>query len=106
MRIIDLSQPLFDGCPNCPVHPPVKIDVIASHERDGPQGWHMEQVSFASHTASHVDAPLHKLQGGKPIDAYPLERWTGPARIADFRGLAPKSVIDAKMLKDQFPGGV
>jgi kynurenine formamidase len=98
MRIIDLSQPLYDDCPNCPVHPPVKIDVISSHAKNGPEGWHMEHLSFASHTASHVDAPLHKIMGGKSLDGIPLERWTGPARIADLRGIAPKTPIDAKML--------
>jgi len=106
MRIIDLSQPLFNDCPNCPVHPPVKIDVIASHAKDGPEGWHMEHLSFASHTASHVDAPLHKLQGGKPIDGFPLERWTGPARIGDLRGIAPKTEMDSAMLAKAFPSGV
>jgi kynurenine formamidase len=88
------------------VHPPVKVDVIASHARDGPEGWHMEHVSFASHTASHVDAPLHKLQGGAAIDKFPLERWVGPARIADLRGIAPKTQIDSKVLREQFRDGV
>lgn len=105
MRLIDLSQPLFDACPNCPVHPPVKIEVIASHARDGPDGWHMEQLSFASHTGSHVDAPLHKLQGGKSLDEIPLDRWVGPARIADLRGIAAKTPIDAVMLARAFPAG-
>ncbi len=98
MKIIDLSQPLFDGCPNCPVHPPVKIDIVASHAADGPEGWHMEHLSFASHTGSHVDAPLHKLKGGAPIDAFPLEAWTGPARIIDLRGIAPKGQMTADLL--------
>src|SRR4051812_5645020 len=98
MKLIDLSQPLFDSCPNCPVHPPVKIDVIASHAQSGPEGWHMEHLSFASHTGSHVDAPLHKLQGGKTLDDIPLEQWTGPARVLDFRGIAANAPITAAML--------
>jgi arylformamidase len=106
VRIIDLSQPLFDGCPNCPVHPRVKIEVIASHEKEGPDGWHMEHLSFASHTGSHVDAPLHKLQGGKAIDDFPLERWVGPARIADLRGIRAGSAITAEMLAGKLPAGV
>jgi arylformamidase len=106
MRIIDLSQPLFDGCPNCPVHPPVKIDVIASHARDGPQGWHMEHLSFASHTGSHVDAPLHKLQGGKAIDGFPLEYFVGPAWVADLRGIEPKTSIGPDMLVRKLPAKI
>jgi kynurenine formamidase len=106
MRIIDLSQPLFDGCPNCPVHPRVKIEVAASHAKDGLDGWHMEQLSFASHTGSHVDAPLHKLQGGRAIDDFSLDRWQGPARIADLRGINAAAAIGAQLLAGKLPGGV
>jgi arylformamidase len=106
MRIIDLSQPLFDGCPNCPVHPPVKIDVIGSHAKDGPEGWHMEHLSFASHTGSHVDAPLHKLAGGRAIDGFPLEYFVGPARVADLRGIRAKASIGPEMLAGKLPGNI
>jgi kynurenine formamidase len=103
MRLIDLSQPLFDACPNCPVHPPVKIDIIASHEKDGPDGWHMEHLSFASHTGSHVDAPLHKIQNGPSLDRIPLDSWTGPARILDLRGTPANTPISADRLADLLP---
>ena len=101
MRLIDLSQPLFDGCPNCPVHPPVSIEVTSSHAKNGPESWHMEQLSFASHTGSHVDAPLHKLQGGRAIDAFPLEIWSGPALIVDLRGIAANGQITATLLAEK-----
>ncbi len=101
MRIIDLSQPLFDACPNCPVHPPVSITITADHAADHPDTWHMEQLSFASHTGSHVDAPLHKLKNGRPIDAFPLDRWTGPARIVDLRGIPANGQISAALLSQK-----
>lgn len=106
MRLIDLSQPLYDRCPNCPVHPPVKIDLVASHAKDGPDGWHMEHLSFASHTGSHVDAPLHKLQGGRPIDAFPLETWVGPARVVDLRGIGANTPITREALSKALPASI
>ncbi len=106
MKIIDLSQPLFDGAPNCPVHPPVKMAITSSHAYSGPEGWHMEHLSFTSHTGSHVDAPLHKLQGGKTLDDFPLEMWTGPARIVDLRGIAAKGQITAAMLAAKLPDDI
>src|SRR5882672_1046380 len=33
MRLLDLSQPLYDGAPNCPAHPPVKCEIIADHPK-------------------------------------------------------------------------
>ncbi len=65
MRLLDLSQPLFDGAPNCPVHPPVVFRTIFDHPSTG---WRMEEISMATHTGSHLDAPLHKIAGGESID--------------------------------------
>jgi len=106
MKIIDLSQPLFDGAPNCPAHTPVKITLSTSHAWSGADGWHLEHLSFTSHTGSHVDAPLHKLQNGKAIDGFPLEQWTGPARIVDFRGIAAKTLITRAMLEKKLPAKI
>ncbi|HEX4086029.1 MAG TPA: cyclase family protein [Chthoniobacteraceae bacterium] len=97
MKLIDLSQPIFDGAPNCPAHPPVRIDLIADHPRDG---WRMEMLTMASHTGSHVDAPLHKLAGGADLDALPLESFIGEAVIADLRGIAADEAISARRLAD------
>jgi kynurenine formamidase len=98
MQLIDLSQPLFDDCPNCPAHPAVSMKVTDSHDAPAPETWHMEHLSFTSHTGSHVDAPLHKLKDGRPIDAFPLDRWAGPARIVDLRGISAKGRITADLL--------
>lgn len=81
MRIFDLSQPLTDGCPNCPVHPPVQLPRTADHPADG---WRMEMFHMASHTGTHLDAPLHKLAGGASIDQLPLADFCGEACVAEF----------------------
>jgi len=95
MRLIDLSQPLYHECPNCPAHPLVKVELGATHEQ---HGWHVELISLASHTGSHVDAPLHKIKGGASLDEMPLQRFVGPAVIADLRGIAPRTPITGAML--------
>ncbi len=95
MRLIDLSQPLYDGAPNCPAHPPVKVEIIADH----PQvGWRVELLTLASHTGSHVDAPYHKLAHGENLDQIPLERFAGQAVIADFRGAIVDEPLTAAKL--------
>lgn len=95
MKLLDLSQPMFDACPNCPVHPPVSAKVTARHATEG---WHMEHLSLASHTGSHIDAPLHKMAGGKSISDYPLESFVARAVLADLRDATPDQAIDAKLL--------
>ncbi len=101
MRLLDLSQPLFDAAPNCPVHPPVSFRRTADHPRDG---WRMEEIAMATHTGSHLDAPLHKIAGGASISDLPLETFVGPARIADLRGLAPGAPITPELLAPRLAG--
>src|SRR5207245_1593696 len=59
--------------------------------------------SLASHTGSHVDAPLHKLAGAASLDDIPLESWVGPAYIADLRGVAPNAPIGPEMFSKKLP---
>jgi arylformamidase len=78
MRLIDLSQPLFNDAPNCPLHPPVVFRQTADHPQ---AGWRMEEIAMATHIGSHLDAPLHKIAGGK---VFPICRWK---RLSVWRAL-------------------
>ena len=100
MRLIDLSQPVYDASPNCPAHPPVQSKIIADH---ADSGWRVELMTLSNHTGSHVDAPYHKLAHGKDLDAIPLERWVGPAHIADLRDSKPNRAIGADLLRERLP---
>src|SRR5688500_10573742 len=100
MRLLDLSQPIFDNCPNCPEHPPVRSEVILTHEQ---AGWRLEKLTLANHTGSHVDAPLHKLANAPCLDDIPLEKWVGLAHIADLRDSKPDQLITAPLLRQHLP---
>jgi GntP family gluconate:H+ symporter len=52
--------------------------------------------SMGAHSGTHIDAPMHFVAGGAPIDQVPLERLIGPARVLEI----PDSVqaIDAAEL--------
>jgi kynurenine formamidase len=100
MKLLDLSQPLYHDCPNCPAHPRVVSEFIATHENDG---WLVEKLTLSNHTGSHVDAPLHRLAGTASLDEIPLESWVGPAYIADLRDSAPDLAIGADLLRSRLP---
>lgn len=53
--------------------------------------------SMGAHSGTHIDAPMHFVSTGAPIDSVPLERLIGPARILEI----PDSVqaIDAAELE-------
>src|SRR5262245_38458615 len=100
MKFIDLSQPVYDGSPNCPVHPPVRSEILRDHPA---HGWRVEVLTLSNHTGSHVDAPLHKIAGGASLDDIPLDRFIGPARIVDLRGIGPDASITGEMLAKKLP---
>ena len=98
MRLLDLSQPVYADCPICPVHPPVRSEIIADH---GKSGWLVENLTLTAHTGSHLDAPLHKFAGAKSIDQLPLDRFTGLAVMADMRDCRPDQPFTSSMLGRQ-----
>lgn len=56
----------------------------------------LSMFSMGAHTGTHIDAPMHFIRDGAPIDRVPLARLIGPARVIDI----PDSVqaIDAAEL--------
>jgi len=100
MPLIDLSQPLYRHCPNCPAHPLIESKHLADHPREG---WRVEELTLTPHAGSHLDAPLHKFLTGKSIDQLPLERFTGEAYIADLRAQNTPAGITEEMLAHALP---
>jgi arylformamidase len=105
MKIIDLSQPVYNDAPNCPAHPPVKVE-LEEHTDGGPASWQMEFLDFAGHTGSHLDAPRHKLAGAPTIDQLPLETFIGEALLADLRYLTPTTAMTPQHLERALPTDV
>jgi arylformamidase len=43
-------------------------------------------VSFSDHTGTHVDPPVHFIEGGNTVDKLPLDVLVGPCRVLEFKG--------------------
>ncbi len=50
----------------------------------------LSSISMCLHTGTHVDAPLHFLDGGRDIEDMPLDAVLGPARVIAIRD--PKAI--------------
>lgn len=91
MRIIDISRELFSS----PVYPG---DPSPSFERlrrlDHGDGCNLSAFYSGSHSATHLDAPLHFVDGGDTIDAFPLERFCGPCTVVRAQGIVTGADID------------
>lgn len=85
VRMYDISIPIKEGMVVYPNNPDVKFSM-----HDGATTTHTE-VTFGTHTGTHMDAPRHALQTGQTVDNVPLEACFGPVRVLDFSGV-PESV--------------
>jgi arylformamidase len=80
---IDVSLPLRHGLVPWPGDPPMRIERFS----DIAQGDECtcSSLSLSAHTGTHIDAPLHFLRRGRPVDAIPIEAVVGPARVVAIR---------------------
>lgn len=89
-RLIDLSHPVGPATVVYPGDPEPRLTVHSTIERDG---FNLLAVQMGSQTGTHVDAPFHFDGATSRIDQLPLERFFGPAVVADVSGLAPRTPI-------------
>ena len=82
--IIDLTQTLSRGMRGVAIHP---------HTRIANEGYNTTNLHLYSHAGTHMDAPLHFLDGGATIDQWPLAQCIGPAIVIDLSFKAPDSLI-------------
>lgn len=94
-KVYDVSLPIYPGMIVWPGDPPVSIDNAKSITRGD-----SSNVSFlhiGSHSASHIDAPRHFIDGAPGIDSISPEALMGPARLVKL----PKiSKINRNLLMD------
>ncbi len=81
-RTLDLTQPLFHGCPGWPTHDYTNIGFAMRHAT---HGCIEEWLSVNVHTATHIDAPYHFLVDGGKVDEIDKARFSGRAAIFDLR---------------------
>jgi arylformamidase len=54
----------------------------------------VSRLSLSLHAGTHVDAPLHFIEGGAAVDAVPLSSLCGPARVVEIRDPAAVTVAE------------
>jgi arylformamidase len=79
MRIYDVSVPISAATPTYPGDPGVEIRQWAA--LGSGDAANVTLLHFGAHTATHVDAPAHFIEGASKVDAMPLDVLVGPARV-------------------------
>ncbi|MFE2681495.1 cyclase family protein [Streptomyces mirabilis] len=92
---LDLSVPVVTGMPVYPGDPEVEVSRalrVAEH------GVNVLRLHMGSQSGTHVDAPYHVDEAWPTLDDLPLERFAGPAVVADVRGLPARAPITPDLL--------
>lgn len=81
MPIIDLSRTLTDGMAQYPGDsPPPRLRRLMTFA----EGGHLvSALDFTCHVGTHIDTPLHFLDGQPGLEAMPLEKFRGRGVVAD-----------------------
>lgn len=90
-RLVDLSHPITAGMTRYPLQPDVTIEVLGSRLK-------AHVLSIGSHIGTHVDAPIHAIDGGARMDELDLERFRGTAVVSSVTRQAGEEITVADIL--------
>jgi arylformamidase len=94
VEIIDISVPVRPGMVTYPGDPTVSLERVVSIANGGV--CNLSRLDFGVHSGTHVDAPLHFIDGAAAVEALPLDVLVGPARVLD---LTPAERLDASVFE-------
>ena len=81
MPIYDVTVPLHLELPTWPGDPGVEITDWRSLSNG--DGANVSLLHFGAHTATHVDAPAHFIEGAAKIESMPLDALIGEAEVIE-----------------------
>ncbi len=82
MRIYDVSVAISEQTPTYPGDPGIEFSRWAALENGDDAN--VTRLNFGVHTATHVDAPVHFIEGAGRVEAMPLDVLVGEARVLEI----------------------
>ncbi len=82
MKIYDVSVPISEQTPVYEGDP--KVEITTAHAISGGAPANVSNLCFGAHTATHVDAPNHFIEGSRKVDKLPLDVLIGKVRVVEL----------------------
>jgi arylformamidase len=86
VEIIDISVPVRPGMVTYPGDPTVTLERVVSIADGGVVN--LSRLDFGVHSGTHVDAPVHFIDGAPAAETLPLDVLIGTARVLDLSAAA------------------
>jgi arylformamidase len=99
---VDISLPLENDMANWPGNPPFSVRRVKSIEQG--DRVNLSEISMGTHSGTHVDAPVHYIRGGVPIDMVSLDILIGRARvigIEDTESIKPEELLGHRIQRGE-----
>ena len=80
---------------------PMKFDFLKDMRKG--DGFTLSVYSLGAHSGTHIDAPMHFVRDGAPIDKVPLEPLIGPALVIDIPD-SVQAINGAELAKHDWKG--
>ena len=94
MKIIDLTHTFDSNMPVYPGDPKSTLEQVAYIEKDT---FNDHKLTTVMHVGTHMDAPLHMIDGGRKMSEMEPEKFFGPGIVIDVSG---KSKIDSSVINN------
>jgi arylformamidase len=101
VAIHDVSVPIRADMPIYEGNPGVELERASSIAEGDPAN--LSRLCLGVHTGTHVDAPLHFIDGAPGAEGIPLEALVGPAVVVDATGV--EALGEAELTKIGIPAG-
>lgn len=85
MKIYDITLPIHPDLPVWPGDPAIQLERVASISQGS--NANVSRLACSVHIGTHVDAPLHFIDGGNSVDQLELKTLIGRAHVVDCRGI-------------------
>lgn len=81
-KVYDVSLPIMPGMPVWPGEPMLSLFRVSSMD-DG-ESANVSRLEMMVHTGTHVDAPLHFIQGGKSVENLDLDQLVSSVLVVEI----------------------
>ena len=105
LRLVDLSQDIFDGAPTFEPDPKTHIN---AHLKISDLNYNMTEIIMSAHYGTHLDAPFHFFDDGVSVENLDVRKGFGLAHVLDFthkKAGDPITVEDMQVHADKVTEG-
>ena len=93
MEFFDISVPIRSGMVTYPGDPSVTVERVVTIGDDSPVN--LSKIDMGLHSGTHVDAPVHFIEGAAGVDELPLDVLIGPCNVVAVPALDGSTVAGA-----------